>query len=417
MLESTRIQTRQSEIREKMATLQVAENLTNEQRSEINTLGTEYRDNEARFRASLITEDEQREQAGKALETRESNEWGKLVAGFELRQAALHLDEGRALDGATAEIVQELRSRDGYRGVPVPFEALEQRAGETVSGGIPDPVATKPIIDRLFPQSVAGAMGARMINIASGSQEYPISTSAVTVGWASTEGGDVAGPTAYTTSNRNLAPDQTLGVQMQLTRKAMKQAGGIEQAIRRDMRGAMGAELDKAVFLGTGASGQPAGVIAKASTYGIASTSIGAAASYGAFRTASVAFMQDNAATGPGSIRALIRPEAFDNMDAAAWDAGSGITEYDRLKAKFGSVVLSANVLAAPTGSPKASKALLTTNAGGVSPIFIGTWGAVDLIRDPYSDAQSGGLRLTALVTLDVTVSRAEQLQVLTGLQ
>ncbi|MEM6956152.1 MAG: phage major capsid protein, partial [Myxococcota bacterium] len=44
-------------------------------------------------------------------------------------------------------------------------------------------------------------------------------------------------------------------------------------------------------------------------------------------------------------------------------------------------------------------------------------WGAVDLIRDPYSDAASGGLRLTALATMDVTVSRAEQLEILTGLQ
>ena len=35
----------------------------------------------------------------------------------------------------------------------------------------------------------------------------------------------------------------------------------------------------------------------------------------------------------------------------------------------------------------------------------------MDLIRDPYSDAASGGLRLTGLVTMDVSISRAEQLQ------
>jgi hypothetical protein len=79
--------------------------------------------------------------------------------------------------------------------------------------------------------------------------------------------------------------------------------------------------------------------------------------------------------------------------------------------------VLSANALAAPTGTPKASKALLTATVNGVAPIFVGTWGAIDLIRDPYSDAASGGLRLTALTTVDVTASRAEQLQILTGVQ
>ena len=59
----------------------------------------------------------------------------------------------------------------------------------------------------------------------------------------------------------------------------------------------------------------------------------------------------------------------------------------------------------------------MTTSASGVAPIFVGTWGAVDLIRDPFSDAASGGLRLTALATMDVTISRAVQIEILTGLQ
>ena len=59
----------------------------------------------------------------------------------------------------------------------------------------------------------------------------------------------------------------------------------------------------------------------------------------------------------------------------------------------------------------------MTTTIGGVPPIFVGTWGAVDLIREPFSDAASGALRLTALATMDVTISRAVQTEILTGLQ
>ena len=76
---------------------------------------------------------------------------------------------------------------------------------------------------------------------------------------------------------------------------------------------------------------------------------------------------------------------------------------------------MTANALAAPSATN--TNALLTTATGGIAPIYVGMWGAVDLIRDPFSDAQSGGLRLTALATLDVTVARAAQLQVLTGVQ
>ncbi|WP_323782927.1 hypothetical protein [Leisingera sp.] len=43
--------------------------------------------------------------------------------------------------------------------------------------------------------------------------------------------------------------------------------------------------------------------------------------------------------------------------------------------------------------------------------------GLMDLIRDPFSDAASGGLGLTALATMDVTISRAVQTEILTGLQ
>lgn len=78
---------------------------------------------------------------------------------------------------------------------------------------------------------------------------------------------------------------------------------------------------------------------------------------------------------------------------------------------------MTTNGLAAPTGSPSAVSALLTTSAGGVAPIFVGAWGAVDMIRDPFTDAQSGGLRLTALATMDLTVARPAQLQILTGLE
>jgi HK97 family phage major capsid protein len=262
MLNSVKLQRRQSEIRQTLAELAGAETLTDETRGKLDTLDREYQDNERRFRAALITEEAERREAGADLETRTDRQWSELVQGFELRQVALALDEGRGLDGRTAEVVAELRSRGGYRGVPVPWAALEQRTGATVSSGTPDPIQTRPIIDRLFPDSMAGRMGAQMIQIDSGAVEWPVVTSSVATGWAATEGGNVAGPTAYATTDRAMKPDSTLGVQMRITRKAFKQSGdALEAAIRRDMQGAMGAAMDKAVFLGTGADGQPLGVI------------------------------------------------------------------------------------------------------------------------------------------------------------
>lgn len=416
MLDSVKIQRRQSEIRQQLAALVGKPTPTEDETRSMETLDAEYRSNETRYRAALIAEDTERREAGDELETRSDREWSELVAGFELRQVALALDEGRSLEGRTAEVVQEMRSQGGYRGIPVPFAALEMRAGETVSTGVVAPMQTHGIIDRLFPASVAARMGVQSVNIGTGEAEYPVATSGVVTGWAATELGNVGGPAAFTTAERSLKPAQTLGAHMRISRKALKQLAGLEEAIRRDMAAAIGAELDKAVFLGSGASGQPLGIIPGAATYGITSTAVGAAATWAAFRAAVVSFLTAHAAAGPKDARLLIRPEVWAKLDGT-YVTGTAVTEYDRLVAQIGSVVQTANALAAPAGSPLATTALLTVTAGGVPPAILGLWGGVDLIRDPFSDAQSGGLRLTGLVTADVTVPRGVQSQILTGVQ
>lgn len=418
MLDSVKISKRQSEIRQSLSGLAGKPTPTEDEIRQMGDLDREYSTNETRYRAALIAEDTERRAAGADLESRSDRQFADLITNFEMRQVALHLDEGRALTGQTAEVVQELRSQGGYRGTPVPLLALEQRAGETVAAGTPDPIQTRPIIDRLFPGSVAAQMGAQMIQIGSGATEWPVTTSSVTAGWAATEEGNVAGPTVYATGDKALKPEHNLGIHMRITRKALLQSGdALEAAIRRDMAGTMGAELDKAIFLGTGTNGQPLGVIPGASTYGITSTAINDPASWPAIRAAVVRFMAANAASGPSDVKALIRPELWAFLDDLEAFAGTGITEWERLVKNIGAPIQTSNALATPSGTPLATQALLTTTAGGVSPIFVGLWGAVDLIRDPYSDAQSGGLRLTALTTADVTVARGSQLQLLTGLE
>jgi HK97 family phage major capsid protein len=416
MLDSVKIARRQSEIRQQLATLAAKPTPTEDEIRSMEALDQEYRTNETRYRAALVAEDTERREAGADLETRSGQEYANLLSRFELRQVALSLQHGNALNGATAEIVSELRNLGGYRGIPIPWAALELR--NTVASGTPNPVTTMPIIDRLFPSSVAARMGAQMVQVEAGATEWPVTTQGAVVGWAATEGGNVAGPTAYQTADRPLTPDHTLGVQMRLSRKAMLQTGSaLEDAIRRDMNSAMGAELDRATFLGTGADGQPLGVITGAATYGIAVTEVDTPATWAAFRAGVTAFMVANAASGPNEVRAMIRPELWNWLDGILTGDGGFKFEYDRLREALGDIVITSNGLAAPSGSPLACSSLLTTATGGVAPIFVGMWGAIDLIRDPYQDAQAGGLRLTALATQDVTVARPAQLRVLTGLE
>ena len=112
-----------------------------------------------------------------------------------------------------------------------------------------------------------------------------------------------------------------------------------------------------------------------------------------------------------------MRPEIWSALDGAIFDAGSGVTEWDRLSRAMPTTATTSNALAAPAGDPLASSAVMTTTAGGLPPAFMAIWGGIDLIRDAITDAQSGGLRMTGIVTADVTVARGSQVEILTGLR
>jgi hypothetical protein len=142
MLDSLKITRRQSEIRQALAGLVGKTESTADELRNMEALDSEYRQNETRFRAALIAEDTERRAAGAELETRAGREWDGLISGFELRQVALSLDEGRALSGQTAEVVTELRNQRGYRGLPVPLLALEQR--NTIASWHTEPAADPP---------------------------------------------------------------------------------------------------------------------------------------------------------------------------------------------------------------------------------------------------------------------------------
>ncbi|WBU53506.1 phage major capsid protein [Paracoccus sp. SCSIO 75233] len=409
MLDSTKIQRRQSEIRQSLAELVGKDKPTDDETRSMNDLDAEYRSNETRYRAALIAEDTERREAGEELETRSDREWSDLMGRFEMRQVAFALDEGRMLDGATKEIVDEMRSKGGYQGIPVPFEALETRAGETVSGSdLPNPKAIRPTIDRIFPNSVAEKIGVQRIQIAQGELAFPVATSGAVFGWQTDELSNVGAANPYQTTERSLTPDHTGGAQMVITRKALKQAGaGLEAAIRRDLNAVIGTELDRVVINGSGAAGEPLGIIPGAAAYGITETPVGAAATWAAFRAEVVAFMEANAITSASQVNLAFTPAIWADLDDALI-AGTAVSEWDRLVKHVGTPATS-NVIPDDT-------ALMTANVQGIAPGYLGLYGGVDLIRDPYTKAASGSLVLTGLVTADFTVPRGLQTRILTGL-
>lgn len=405
MLESVKIQRRQSEIRQSLAELAGKENPTEDETRSMSDLDKEYRTNETRYRAALISEDTERREAGEALEVRGDKEWADLVDRFEVRQVALHLDEGAELSGATAEVVQEMRAQGGYRGIPLPLDALEQRAGETVATGLYEPKQTRDLIGRIFPQSLAARLGVNSVNIPSGAVEWPILTAGAVTGWADGELANVGAPNVATTAEVTLKPDHNLGAQMVLSRKSLKQTAGIENAIRADMSAAIAVALDYAVLNGTGADGQPTGFIPGATAYSISKEEVSALDTWAAFRAEVVAFLEANAITDPSQIRLAFPPAVWADLDDELV-TGTAVSELDRMK-KHGINPILSNQL-------PADHAIMTATVNGIAPAVLGVYGGVDLIRDPYTRAASGQLVLTGIMTADFSATRGVQTRILT---
>lgn len=403
MLTSVKIQRSLSEIRSQLSELAGKDTPTEDEIRSMDSLDKDYRNKESQLRAALLVETEERRDAGAELEKREDKEYADLVAGFEARQVANALDHGAALEGRTAELVAELRSQGSFQGIPVPIEVLEQRAGETIASGLYEPKQTRDLIGRIFPNSVASRIGVQSVNIPSGAVEWPILTAGATAGWANGELANVGAPNAAATTEVTLKPDHNLGAQMILSRKSLKQTAGIENAIRADMGAAIATALDNAVINGTGATGQPLGLIPGAATYGI-DVEAGTLATWADIRAEVVAFMEANAITDPNQVRIAFPPAVWSTLDGS-YVTGTAVTELDRLQSHGIRPVLANQV--------PADHAILTTTVNGIAPAFLGVYGAIDMIRDPYTLAGSGQLVLTGIVTLDFTATRGLQTRII----
>ena len=86
MLDSVKIARRQSEIRQQLSALVGKPDPSEDETRSMESLDSEYRTNETRYRAALVAEDDERRDAKGELETRGDRQWAGLVAGFDYVQ-------------------------------------------------------------------------------------------------------------------------------------------------------------------------------------------------------------------------------------------------------------------------------------------------------------------------------------------
>lgn len=371
---------------------------------------------EIEYRAAVTAE----EQAGSKKEPEtteesqspEEREMAELYGKASLRDYFVEvLDKGRA-DGASKEYREAFLGSDmvGYAPISMLMDpeeiAIEER--RAIDRGVEHravtPVAASalglgtqaPVLGRVFTRSVASRLGVSMPSVPAGTRNYPYMTGGTTISNQSDGGSQAA--VAGSFEGKELAPIRMTGSYEWNIRETLLMPQ-LESALRADLRMAFTDQMDNQAINGSGSSPNPTGFIAELPAPdhdGAVTTWDGAIGKF--------AEMVDGLNSYDVSdLAAVMHPELFDylfelyapnNVNRPRENAW----EYLRMKLSGLSVTsrISGN---AGSGSDAAlsrlgivaKRAYPGTNA--VMPI----WRAMQLIADPYTLAQAGQMRVTAV--------------------
>lgn len=286
----------------------------------------------------------------------------------------------------------KLPSGFNVRGVFVPSIVL---ARDLTVGADGDLVGTDHrgdrFIDVLRNNMVALQAGVQMLPGLVGNVDIPRQTGGSSATWISAEDGD-ATESEPTFDTVTLTP-KDLAVYTEVTRRLTQQSSpAVEGLVRRDLAMAIALGLDRAVFYGSGASGQPQGIDG-ATGVDDPTISSATAPTYLELVTQMKTMMVANAAGGP--LRYIGSP--------AFWE--SVMTTSKQVSGVEGNFILS-------DAGTILGRALLVSSQldaddfvlGDFSQIILGEWGGYELNVDPYTHSLKGKTRFVVFKTCDLAI-------------
>jgi HK97 family phage major capsid protein len=278
--------------------------------------------------------------------------------------------------------------------IRVPGHALRDMTVAGVSGSnyLAQP-GSMGYIESLTGDSAALRLGVPVLPIPRGTSHLtaPKGSAGATAYWLADEN------TQITESQPTLgilatAP-KTIAAFCQVTHQLLTQAANAEQVVRRELRRAAAAAVDVAVFAGSGASGEPLGVVGTSGVGAFTGTSLdqaalrNAQADLGTAKTitdpAKVAYV-----TTPAVAELLAKRQRFTGSDRALWEGSSFEGTAEGVRA-------------------------IGTAAMPAATMVLGDWSSVNLVEwagglvieiDPFSAFSTGIVSVRLLLDCDVLV-------------
>ena len=261
-----KLQIRMSDVRKRLAAIGGIEELTDEHRSELDTLRTEYADLETRSVALTIGNDEPETTVTETTsENRELDEirsrvdFGNYVAGA--------ISGYGVRDGAEMEFNQAL----GMGADRFPMELLARGLEDRAARDGDASTSQQTWIDRVFNMTAAASLGISFRNVEPGISAYPVTTAGGTpIQRGRTE---AVSESTYTFNVTEIKPSRN-AVHGIYSIEDDARLPGMSEAIQRDMRAAMVEKIDRTVFLGDSGANESAGDITGLTSAGIGETTV-----------------------------------------------------------------------------------------------------------------------------------------------
>ncbi len=300
--------------------------------------------------------------------------------------------------GPYMERSQELARITGQKpkhgGILIPLGDMQERAltvGGTGSSAVQEDIIAGSFIDLLRAKSAVMSLGPTVMNGLVGNAAIPRKTAGTTGYWVDLDDTDSITESTIALDQVSLSFKSVAGYTKYSHQMLMQSALSVEQMIREDLAAMLASALDVAAIQGTGASGQPTGIV---NTTGINETTYSTSPTYADIVEMEGAILADNVDMA-GSIAYLTTPTLSTALKTT--EKASGTAQYV-WEAKGGSEGIMNGYRSIATANVPAGSVIL----GKWSDLLIGTWGTLELLIDPYSEIQKGTVGVRAIMDTDI---------------
>ena len=371
----------QSEKRERVNALLAMDELSDEQRSELDAATKRLQEIEPELRAAIVAEagDETRQAVG------DDNEGSELRALLRRANAGSIFDAAinhRATAGAEAEVQQHFT----LAGNQIPLEMLrsEVRAVTPVPADTSQTQAA--ILHPVFGMSNAAFIGVDMPTVAVGDAVYPVLTTRATVGGPHADSSEVAETIGAFTADV-LAPGR-LQASFFYRRTDAARFAGMDAALRQNLSDALSDAVDQEVV--------------DRIVTDVARTDATAADSFATYRSRLAYSQLDGRfASMESDIRLLVGAPTLGSMSAKYRGNNADDSAVDSLRRISGGVRVSAHIAAV-----NASKQDAIVRRGMRRDAVAPMWQGVTIIPDEITKAKTGEIVLTAVMMAAFKVVR-----------